>query len=96
MLTKLKLYLYGIVAFLVTALGLSTKYFKDKADKEKKRRKAAESVKDHLEDVARADVEIEKKTTSRRAEAANEIKERGYSDLLAFPDRVRRDSDKTD
>jgi Flp pilus assembly protein TadB len=96
MLTKLKAYAIAFFVFLLGALGFAAKHYKGQAKKEKQKRRRAEAVKEHLEDVAEADQEIDRQTSSRRADAANEIKNRGHSDLLSDPNRVWDNQDGTD
>lgn len=83
--SKLKMYAAAAVVFLLTTLAVIAKYFQGKASREKRKRRAAEAHRDHVQKVAKADKEISQQTKSRRADALNEIKQKGHSDLLSDP-----------
>ena len=88
MLTNLKLYLYAALAFVVTALGLSTKYFKDKAEREKRGRKRAEKQLEHASEVIEQDNVIDVEFKSRRADVAQELKEGGNPTVFTNPNSM--------
>ena len=73
------------LGLLVTGLAATAKYYKAKAKKQKKRadNAVARVKRDHA--IAEGDNELEGQVRSRRAEAVNEIKEKGFTKELSEP-----------
>jgi len=73
------------LGLLVAGLYASTKYFKAKAKREKKRADEAEAGLEHSIEVLQRDSELDTEFKSRRAKEAAEIEASGASDELSDP-----------
>ena len=91
-LAKIKVWASILLGFVVTALGFFVmKGQRDRARDAVERYKAKAH---HANIVAQKDNEIEEQTRSRRADALNEIRGTGSSDLLANPNKWRDKPDQ--
>jgi len=92
-LSKIKQYAFLVLGFVATVLGFFA--MKQNRDKWKGRAERAEAKAHRVTVVAKKDSEVEEQHQSRRADAANEIKNDGFSSDLANPnDRWVRDRKK--